>query len=229
MRGNVSAAAIEGTAHEGMQVRSDVLDLAVAASSQRATSEPERVLQSQLPPRPRALSEGQDLGRTSAENAAPPRPSIQPGGLLASQATRRVGSPAPSLSEQSGSGPSSGRPPSGTVTPSHSAAAIATAASGYGRALASAAVASSLTRVAARPGLPNPEDQHGSLSVASRMALPGRSSSGSRSMLARTGQDVLHRASPSRGNSRSSSQAISESAHAAADDDGQDRWRAPSR
>lgn len=194
----------EGVAPAAVHDRRDVLDVVVAASSQRSASEPERASHGELPPRPRSLSEGSDLQRSGSP---PPQPAVrrfQVDGLVA-QAALRLASPAPLLSQRSSSGDA---PLSGRRTPSTSrsaaapaspaAAAIATAASGYGRALASAAVASSLRLAAARPptGLPASEDGHGA--VASRVALPGSVAvGGPRSMLARTAFDMIRASSSS--------------------------------
>lgn len=232
-----NASRLQATAHHVQQgsatrsddahVHDDILDIAVAASFPRASSEPDRAVQEHSPIRHRAVSEGPEVGTPTTQNSALPRPPLQVGRLL-----RRAPSPAPTAGDNSTNGePLSGRAPSTSrsngVAPA-SSVAIATAATGYGRALASAAVASSLRRVAARPSLPASEDGHASM-AAVRSALP---TGGPRSMLARTGQDVLSRASPSaasRGNSRGSSQPAVEVEGIPLDADSLERRRSPSR
>lgn len=208
-------------------VHGDILDLEMAASSQRATSDQDAT-------RPRAFSQGPEAGTsTSIQNSAPPRPPMQVVSPLINHTSRsrQSLSPSPAVGDDSADGePLSSRAAptsrSNSMAPA-SSAAIATAATGYGRALASAAVASSLRRVGARPGLPTPEDGHAArVATRSSLALGGR-----RSMLARTGSDLLH-ASPSpssREDSRSSSQPAAEGNGNVDDIRNLERRRAPSR
>merc|ERR1712050_358811 len=100
---------------------------------------------------------------------------------------------------------------SASVVRSPSAAAIATAASGYGRALAAAAVASSLRLAAARPPVPAEDGSHANMQINSRSFLHGSVAMGSHGrVLARAGRELMLGAAPLM--ARRSSDSVSEPA-----------------
>lgn len=173
-----------------VQSQGDILDRVIAATFQRHAPETERNFETHEPMLPR-LTEGDRIGSRP--------PLLQVGGHGISNLVHRSSSPPPQLrtdrSDRSSATSTPSRPTS--VGRSPSAAAIANAAGGYGRALAAAAVASSLRRVAARPPAHSEDSNLSNLPVNSRSFMHGSVAVGGHgSVLARTGRDVLVRSPP---------------------------------